>query len=111
MAFLRRSMEKHASGERYMIRKLPIAVPFLLLLASGSAIALSAAIPLTEADTVIQLLKMMDTDQSGKVSKAEFMTFMSAEFDRLDVDRRGELDTNELAQLRCAQARRPGGTR
>jgi Ca2+-binding EF-hand superfamily protein len=54
-------------------------------------IALSAA-------EVKQLVIMMDTDKSGKVSKKEFMDFMSAEFDRLDMDKSGELDVKELAQ-------------
>jgi EF hand len=47
-----------------------------------------------------QLLKLMDTDQSGKVSKQEFMRFMEAEFDRLDVNKDGELDVKELTRLR-----------
>jgi EF hand len=50
------------------------------------------------ADEVKQLLLMMDTDKSGKVSKKEFLEFMSAEFDRLDKDKSGELDVKELAQ-------------
>jgi EF hand len=49
---------------------------------------------------VKQLLKLMDTDQSGKVSREEFMRFMAAEFDRLDVNKDGELDVRELTQLR-----------
>jgi EF-hand domain pair len=80
-----------------MNRKLAIAVPCILLLASGSVIALSVANDPADTQAVIQLLKRMDTDQNGKVSKAEFMAFMSAEFDRLDADRSGELDANELA--------------
>jgi Ca2+-binding EF-hand superfamily protein len=54
-------------------------------------IALSAA-------EVKQLVLMMDTDKSGKVSKKEFMDFFSAEFDRLDTDKSGELDVKELSQ-------------
>jgi Ca2+-binding EF-hand superfamily protein len=38
----------------------------------------------------------MDTDKSGKISKAEFMAFMEAEFNRLDKDKSGELDPKEL---------------
>jgi Ca2+-binding EF-hand superfamily protein len=49
---------------------------------------------------VKQLLKLMDTDQSGKVSKDEFMHFMAAEFDRLDVNKDGQLDVKELTGLR-----------
>ena len=46
---------------------------------------------------VTQLLLLMDTDKNGKVSKQEFMKFMEAEFNRLDVDRNGELNQRELA--------------
>ena len=48
---------------------------------------------------VAELLRMMDQDQNGRVSKEEFMNFMSAEFDRLDRDRSGELTPNELSRL------------
>jgi len=53
-----------------------------------------------------KLLLLMDKDQSGKVSKQEFMSFMEAEFDRLDVDKSGELDVKELtqSQFRTRQA-------
>ena len=48
------------------------------------------------ADEVKQLVELMDKDKSGKVSKAEFMAFFAAEFDRLDKDHSGELDVKEL---------------
>ena len=44
----------------------------------------------------------MDKDQNGKVSKEEFMMFMSAEFDRLDKDKSGALDVNELNPTKLA---------
>jgi hypothetical protein len=47
---------------------------------------------------VKQLLLLMDTDQNGKISRAEYMRFMEAEFDRLDTDKSGELDAKELTQ-------------
>jgi hypothetical protein len=46
-------------------------------------------------DEVKQLLLLMDADKSGKISKKEFMALMSAEFDRLDTDKSGELDAKE----------------
>lgn len=52
------------------------------------------------ADEVKQLLLLMDTDKSGKISRKEYMDFMAAEFDRLDKDNSGELDVKELAQSR-----------
>ncbi len=51
-------------------------------------------------DEVKQLLLLLDTDRNGKVSKQEFMNFMQAEFDRLDVNKNGELDPRELSRSR-----------
>jgi hypothetical protein len=47
-----------------------------------------------------RLLLLMDRDQSGKVSREEFMGFMTAEFERLDINKDGELDVKELTQTR-----------
>jgi hypothetical protein len=49
---------------------------------------------------VKQLLLLMDTDKNGKISKEEWMTFMGAEFDRLDKHKTGQLDVKELEQSR-----------
>jgi hypothetical protein len=49
-------------------------------------------------DNAKQLMLLMDTDKNGKISKDEWMKFMSAEFDRLDLDKSGELDPRELLQ-------------
>ncbi len=49
-----------------------------------------------------QLLLLMDTDKNGKISKQEWMDFMSAEFDRLDKDHSGELDPHELLESRVS---------
>jgi Ca2+-binding EF-hand superfamily protein len=49
-------------------------------------------------DEVKQLVLLMDTDKNGKISKKEYMSFMAAEFDRLDKDKSGELDPKELTQ-------------
>jgi len=46
-----------------------------------------------------RLLLLMDKDRNGKVSKQEFMTFMEAEFARLDKNNDGELDVKELTQI------------
>lgn len=54
---------------------------------------------------VEDLLLLMDTDKNGKISKAEWMDFMSAEFDRLDTDKSGELDLREIAQSRLKATR------
>jgi hypothetical protein len=47
---------------------------------------------------VTQLLLLMDTNRNGKISKQEYLTFMEAEFDRLDTNHNGELDPKELTQ-------------
>ena len=47
-----------------------------------------------------QLLLLMDRDQNGKISHQEYMTFMEEEFQRLDINKDGELDVNELSQSR-----------
>lgn len=47
-----------------------------------------------------RMLLLMDKDQNGKVSKEEFMNFMAAEFDRLDINKDGQLDVKELTQSR-----------
>jgi Ca2+-binding EF-hand superfamily protein len=51
-------------------------------------------------DYARKLLLLMDTDKDGRVSKKEFMSFMSAEFDRMDVNHDGVLDVKELVGLR-----------
>jgi hypothetical protein len=47
-----------------------------------------------------KMLLLMDTDKNGKVSRQEFMGFMEAEFERLDVNKDGELDVKELTDSR-----------
>jgi Ca2+-binding EF-hand superfamily protein/mono/diheme cytochrome c family protein len=47
---------------------------------------------------VQQLLRMMDADKSGTVSKDEFLRFMSEMFSRLDVNKNGRLEREELRQ-------------
>ena len=50
------------------------------------------------SEKVKELLAMMDTDKNGKISKQEWMRFMEAEFDRLDANKKGEIDQRELTQ-------------
>jgi Ca2+-binding EF-hand superfamily protein len=49
----------------------------------------------------------VDKNGDGKVSKEEFMKFMEAEFDRLDKDKDGDLDSDELKQLRVITIDKP----
>jgi hypothetical protein len=74
---------------------LPGAIGALLVAGAAAPENLDAGLTPTT-----QLLRLMDTDKDGKVSKQEFMGFMSAEFERLDVNKDGELDVKELVGLR-----------
>jgi hypothetical protein len=49
-------------------------------------------------DHVKQLLLVMDADKKGKISKQEWMAFMEAEFDRLDAEKKGEVDQTAIKQ-------------
>ena len=48
-------------------------------------------------DNVKQLLLVMDTN-NGRISKQEWLRFMEAEFDRLDREKKGELDQSQIRQ-------------
>jgi Ca2+-binding EF-hand superfamily protein len=75
-----------------------------MMSATGAAVAQKVAVPgqgdkfALANENVKQLLLLMDTDKNGRISKREWMSFMEAEFNRLDKDGNGELDLNELRQ-------------
>jgi Ca2+-binding EF-hand superfamily protein len=85
-----------------------VALAITVLLATvailGTAVAQRAAVPKPQdklalgEPEVTQLLLLMDTDKNGKISKQEWIKFMEAEFDRLDKDKKGQLDAKELEQ-------------
>ena len=60
---------------------------------------------------VKRLLLLMDADNDGMVSKTEFMNYMSAEFDNLDVNKAGKLDITELKKLNITQPHTGGGSK
>jgi len=80
-----------------------------MLIAAGSVVAQDSD-PKAEAQKEKKLaagereakkmLLLMDTGKSGKVSKQEFMSFMEAEFQRMDINKDGELDVKELTDSR-----------
>jgi Ca2+-binding EF-hand superfamily protein len=47
---------------------------------------------------VAAIIQRMDLDHNGRVSKEEFMQYMSSEFDRIDRDRSGELTSEEISR-------------
>jgi hypothetical protein len=53
------------------------------------------------------LLLLIEPDKNGKISKQAWMRFMGEEFDRLDKDKKGELDAQELRSDRLVKHARP----
>lgn len=79
-----------------------VAAP-LLAAAADSVWAADTKVQAADAETK-QLLLLMDQDRNGKISKQEFINFMTAEFDRLDMNHDGELDVYELTGLRVRRS-------
>jgi hypothetical protein len=86
----------------WLVAVLAVVVAIWALL--GTVVAQKQATPkpqdklaLGEAE-VKQLLLLMDTDKNGKISKQEWMSYMEAEFDRLDKDKSGDLDAKDLRE-------------
>jgi hypothetical protein len=80
----------------------------------GNAAAQKASVPKPQDKVAMgegevkQLLALMDTDKNGKVSKEKYMKFMEAEFERLDKDKKGELDVRELTKSTTTASRFAG---
>ena len=66
---------------------------------------------LSVAKYTLELINRMDADKNGEVSKAEFMDFMSKEFDRLDVNHDGKLQQNEVLNKEMFYRAGPGSHR
>lgn len=88
--------------------KVSVLVVTLLLVVTvgllGTAAAQKSSVPKPQNKLALgegevkQLLTLMETDENGKVSKEHYMKFMEAEFERLDKDKKGELDVKELTK-------------
>lgn len=49
---------------------------------------------------VAQLLRLIDVNNTGKITRQQWMDFMAAEFDRLDANKSGVLSPTELSRSR-----------
>jgi hypothetical protein len=91
-----------------------IAVSVVMGTMLGNAAAQKASVPKPQNKLAIgeegvkQLLPLMDTDKKGMISKQEFMKFMEAEFERLDKNKKGELNVKELTQSSLSASRFAG---
>ena len=89
-----------------------------VLVVTGSmlvtAAAQKASVPKTQdrltmgEGEVKQLLLLMNTDKQGMVTKQEYMKFMEAEFERLDKEKKGELNVRQLTQSDLSASRFAG---
>jgi hypothetical protein len=115
------SPKRAARRSRNMLRrskKIWALVVTLVMLASlglfGTAAAQKASVPRPQdkltmgEDAARQLLALMDADKNGKVSKEKYMRFMEAEFERLDKEKKGELDVKELTKSTTTASRFAG---
>ena len=84
-----------------MYRKLVALVGMSLMIgsASTSAFAVSKRTAAAASADVRALVRMMDKDINGAVSKQEFMDFMSQTFDHLDINASGQLEPSEVRPL------------
>ncbi len=93
---------------RMQINRIRIIGMITVLAAAGTvlcnATAQKASVPRPQdnlalgEDHVRQLLLLIPADKKGMVSRQEYVKFMEAEFDRLDKEKKGELDARELAK-------------
>src|SRR5580658_7009448 len=96
-------------GELAMTRQHPLtAIRWLAVIIATHAVAPSSAqkanVPIHQdvvalaQPKVTEVLLLMDTDRNGKISKKQLMNLMEAVFDRLDKDKKGELDPRQFRQ-------------
>jgi hypothetical protein len=71
---------------------------------AGTAFAQKAGVPKPQDKVALarenakEILLLMDTDKDGKIPKGEWRRFMEAKFDRLDAEKKGRIDPEELLQ-------------
>ncbi len=74
---------------------------------SQAAFAASKRALAAGEESTRRLIRLMDKDKNGVVSKEEFLEFMSKEFDRLDVNRNEQLERREMMRAMCRGGRGP----
>jgi hypothetical protein len=84
-----------------MLRR-TLALPLFVVFALGVGVSQKAVSKHPDKMTIAienvkQLLLTMEA-KNGKISKEEWMKFMEAEFDRLDTEKKGEVDQMEIRQ-------------
>jgi hypothetical protein len=101
---LRSNMWKHKKtvSAAFVITMLasPWAVPKGILAQSKASVPKPQNTLALGEDAVKDLLLLMETDKNGKISKQAWMRFMGEEFDRLDKEKKGELNAQELCSDR-----------
>lgn len=76
-----------------------VTVPLVVGAAWNPAFAVSTRGVAAGESWARQMLQLMDTDKDGRVSREEWMRFMAAEFDHLDVNHDGYLSVRELSRF------------
>jgi hypothetical protein len=102
---------QNQTQEIVMFRRVPIVAVMVIVgvlvpmwAMQGIAVAQKAAVPKPQDKLALgegevkQLLLLIDTHKTGKITKQDWMKFMETEFDRLDKYKSGMLDAKELAQ-------------
>jgi hypothetical protein len=88
--------------QKLVLLKLAVAGALAVGVTVGIAAAQNTVSPPTPGqvtmgeDDAKKMVLLMDADKNGQVSREEFKTFMDAEFKRLDTDKSGEIDVNEM---------------
>jgi len=76
-----------------------VTVALLITVLTSSAFSFDKHIDVRTELGIRKLLRLMDIDKNGVVSKNEFMRYMSQKFDELDVDHSRRLEPDELQAM------------
>jgi len=84
------------------MRRTTLLVALFVAIALGAGVSQKAGSKPPDKTTIAienvkQLLLTMDV-KNGKISKEQWMKFMEAEFDKVDAEKKGEVDQAEIRQ-------------